>query len=581
MKRIAIPIVFGTLQLAWVGAAFAQTQPSAGSLLRQQELAAPLKPLQRPGAAEKELVRPPMPEISGVSVLVKSVRFSGVDGLATPAELQSLVQSSIGKHIGYPQLLQLADRVTDFLKAKGWFLARAYLPQQDLTDGTLEIALLSARLDGGLAGIDLSKPGVRLSEQHIRGILANTLLEAQTLGINSADLERALLTLNEIPGINSQAALDRGKAPDTSRLQISVTEGPLFMPSASFDNTGNRYTGTNRANGQIRIMDPYGAGDAITLSAGASQGMAQGAFSYSVPFGARGWSFATNASALRYELGADLSAKAFTGTARTLGANVSYPLILGNLLNLRGTLAADYKALNDLGNGLSLRDKRLTTWSASLAGDSQDTLGGGAVNTFSINLVQGRLDLSKDAADLVLDLTTGRTHGNFAKINYAYGRLQKLPGAFSLFANLNGQIANGNLDSAEKFILGGSGGVRAYPGGEASGDSGWTASLELRYDMPAPTSMGNLQWMAFVDTGGITLNKNVWGPAAITNFDNTNNYGLTGAGLGLTLSRSGSYNVRALWAQTVGSNPGRSVAGNNSDGLADKSRFLLVSSFYF
>lgn len=564
-------VVFMTV-LVLACAASAQTPPSAGSLLRQQELAAPQKPVQLPGAAEKELVRPPVPEINGATVLVKSVRFTGVEGLATPAELQSLVQSSVGQTIGYAQLQQLADRVTDFLKAKGWFLARAYLPQQDLTNGALEIALLSARLDGGLAGVELSKPGVRLNEQHIRGILANSLQDAQTLGINSAGLERALLTLKDIPGINAQAALDRGKVPDTSRLQIAVTEGPLLLPSASLDNTGNRYTGTTRANGQIRFMDPYGAGDTFTLSAGASQGMAQGAFNYSVPFGARGWSFSANASTLRYELGSDLTANALTGTAKTLGTSVSYPMVLGNLLNLRATLAADYKALNDLGNGLSLRDKRLLNWSASLTGDSQDGLGGGAVNTFGFTLVRGQLDLGNNANDLDFDSKTARTHGSFSKINYTFSRLQKLPGAFSLLASLNGQITNGNLDSAEKFMLGGSGGVRAYPGGEASGDSGWTASLELRYDMPAPTALGNLQWLAFVDTGGITINKNVWAPTAIPN-----SYGLTGAGLGLSLSRSGSYNVRALWAQTVGSNP----AGNNSDGLADKSRFLLVSSFYF
>ncbi len=567
--------------LTSAGTVSAQTPPSAGSLLRQQELATPQKPAQLQVAPKEDLVRPPAPEVSGVTVLVQTVRFTGAQGLANPTELQNLVQSSIGKPVGYAQLQQLADRVTDYLKAKGWFLARAYLPQQDVTDGVLEIALRSARLDGGLAGIDLLTPGVRLRQQHIRGVLSNTLRDTESLGIHSAELERALLTLNDIPGIRAQAALERGKTPDTSRLQITVTEGPLLLPGVSLDNTGNRYTGTNRANGQLRIMDPAGAGDTLTLSAGAARGMTQGMFGYSIPVGVSGWSLSASASALRYELGEDLTANALTGTARTLGTSLSYPLVLGNLLNMRTTMAADYKALSDLGSGISLRDKRLMNWSASLTGDSQDGLGGGAVNTFSFALTQGRLDLSNNATDLANDLITARTQGSFSKINYSYSRLQKLPGAFSLLASLNGQITNGNLDSAEKFMLGGTGGVRAYPGGEASGDSGWTASLELRYDTATTGVLGKLQWLAFIDTGGITLNKNSWGPAAITNAYNTNSYGLSGAGLGLSFGRSGSYHVRALWAQTIGNNPGRSAAGNNSDGLADKSRFLLVSNFYF
>ena len=43
------------------------------------------------------------------------------------------------------------------------------------------------------------------------------------------------------------------------------------------------------------------------------------------------------------------------------------------------------------------------------------------------------------------------------------------------------QLANKNLDSSEKFTLGGIGGVRAYPSGEASGDEGRKISFDLKY----------------------------------------------------------------------------------------------------
>ena len=55
---------------------------------------------------------------------------------------------------------------------------------------------------------------------------------------------------------------------------------------------------------------------------------------------------------------------------------------------------------------------------------------------------------------------------------------------FFLFSATAGQLADKNLDTAEKFYLGGPGGVRAYPQGEATGDQGYRLSGELRLLVP-------------------------------------------------------------------------------------------------
>ena len=87
---------------------------------------------------------------------------------------------------------------------------------------------------------------------------------------------------------------------------------------------------------------------------------------------------------------------------------------------------------------------------------------------------------------------------------------------------MNGQQASKNLDSSEKFVLGGINGVRAYPQGEASGDEGYKATLELRYNL-----MANLQGAVFYDMGEIAVNKAPFAVAA------SNNRSLSGAGIGL------------------------------------------------
>ena len=72
------------------------------------------------------------------------------------------------------------------------------------------------------------------------------------------------------------------------------------------------------------------------------------------------------------------------------------------------------------------------------------------------------------------DAATARTAGHFGKWNLNLTRLQHIDDRLSLYLSYSRQWATKNLDSSEKFSLGGPYGVRAYPVGEASGDDGWS-----------------------------------------------------------------------------------------------------------
>ena len=84
------------------------------------------------------------------------------------------------------------------------------------------------------------------------------------------------------------------------------------------------------------------------------------------------------------------------------------------------------------------------------------------------------------------------------------------------------QGASKNLDSSEKFVLGGISGIRAYPQGDAAGDQGWLANLELRYAF-VPGRQGSL----FYDAGGVGINRQAF-------IAGSNQRRLSGYGLGLT-----------------------------------------------
>jgi len=109
-----------------------------------------------------------------------------------------------------------------------------------------------------------------------------------------------------------------------------------------------------------------------------------------------------------------------------------------------------------------------------------------------------------------LDNTSGKE--NFLRWNADVMRLQNLGGRWTAYGRLSTQNASKNLNSAEKFLLGGPTGVRGYPTGEASGDEGWLTQLEVRYAFDEATTP-----YAFYDHGRVKVNAyiaSVTSPAA-------------------------------------------------------------------
>ena len=133
--------------------------PDAGLLMREQE---PQRQLpQRIPEQQKAVERPALTD-TGVKVTVTEIRFTDIEGLATQEELNPLVADAIGKALSFKELQALADKVTAYFKQKGYFLARAYLPKQDITGGIIEIAVVQGRLEG--EAVINRKAGVRLQE---------------------------------------------------------------------------------------------------------------------------------------------------------------------------------------------------------------------------------------------------------------------------------------------------------------------------------------------------------------------------------------------------------------------------------
>jgi hemolysin activation/secretion protein len=141
---------------------------------------------------------------------------------------------------------------------------------------------------------------------------------------------------------------------------------------------------------------------------------------------------------------------------------------------------------------------------------------------------------------------------------------------------LSGQLASGNLNSAEQFYLGGPFGVRAYPVAQSPGTQGGLLNAELRRQLPK-----NLTLSAFFDAGTVQQYKNLY-PEWQGNTNANNTYSLMGAGVGLKWTH-GRWNVNGSVAWKVGSNPLYNQNGQavNVDGTSTNPRGWFSASYMF
>ncbi|MEJ2199714.1 MAG: ShlB/FhaC/HecB family hemolysin secretion/activation protein [Desulfuromonadaceae bacterium] len=574
MRRILAIIVCLCVFLLPGAMAQGITTPDAGRLLQEQKQLESQPPKRLPSPEQGEDEGTPVAD-TGVRVNIKGFRFSGITGVASETELQPLVQQALGKELDLAELQSLAKRVTIYLRSKNYLLARAYLPEQDITEGIVEIAVIAGRIEGQ-ASIQAGE-SLRLRESFLLA-MANRGAAAGT-ALRDDQLERSLLLMNDLPGISAQAILERGSAPGTTRVLIDITEGPLFSGGLSVDNFGNRYTGTVRGSAQAAINDPFGSGDQFRLALTAADDLRSGVVGYSLPLGSSGLKGSINYFMLTYELEKELSDLDAEGRANTLSVNLSYPHIRTRRFSLWQGISYEHRDLEDEMADDVVRDRELDVATLDLSASTYDRFGGGALNSMRVSVSFGHLNLGI-AADAAADAAGPGTEGAYSKFTYSLSRLQRLTNRLNLFGAVNGQLAWQNLDSSEKFLLGGPAAVRAYPVGEAAGDEGHCITVELRYELPVKPRWSDIQIIAFFDAGNITLYNETW-DNAVNTATGRNDYWLYGGGGGINLGKTGRYALRVSATHTVGGNPGRSTAGKNADNKTNDSRFWLQGILWF
>lgn len=474
-----------------------------------------------------------------------------VTGNIPAKEIQSLLTPYENKEVSFTELQKAANEVNLYLrKKKGYYLATAFYPEQDIQDGIVIMDVVA-----GTYGKTNIYNQTNLSDHRAISYSAPMKNGEE---IQTRTIEGVLENYNNLPGIEAKAIMKPGEKIGESDIDIILntlkdTEVSLFT-----DNYGSKYTGRYRYGANVQFNNPTHNGDSFTIGGMLStNGDTKDWWtSYEAPLSHFGSRLGISYSHMGYELGDWYSRLGGKGRADTLGLYGSTPLIQKSDTFMKLLYGFSWRWFNDRYDAFGYKSDKETR-SAYIG------IGGAYENPYSYtnytaiytrgNTENTHLQFAGERHDELCE-----DAGNFHKFNLDavqedyFGKKKD----WKLHFSFHGQMASRALDGSEKMSLGGPYGVRAYPSSEGSVDAGYQFSTEIQYQVS-----DGLWFGPFFDIGEGIMDKN-----------RNDHRLLMGCGLGLQYMnkkeyyhRQPTWYVRLDWARKIKGEANYSTLTNNDN----------------
>ncbi|MEH3021629.1 MAG: ShlB/FhaC/HecB family hemolysin secretion/activation protein [Pseudomonas oryzihabitans] len=467
-----------------LSSAYAQvvpTTPGDTDLIRNRQdrlLEEQQKRLQELQELPGPAVQPETPPTSddGRCFTLRTIVLQGADHLSA-AERARLTQPYEGQCVGVNQLNALLKAVTDHYIGRGYVTSRAYLPQQDLSQGTLTILVVEGKLES-------IKPaeGSGLTPRELNRAFPGDPGKL----LNLRELEQLVDQLNRLPSNQVQMDLVPGQQVGGSEVQIKNAPGKPWRASLSRNNNGQASTGEQQWGLGFEWDNPLGLADQLILRGGhdgvsdSDQLSKNGYLAYSLPWG--WWTFDYSYSQSRYRSQAESNGFAFEQSGKSENQQFKAERVVHR----------DAVSKTALNGGLSLlhtdnyiEDSRLAVSSNRITELQVGFNHGRRFGSAFVNLDLGwQRGIGAFAAQGDLTTGPGQPTARYSKYTATLSYLQsfQLLGENLSFSSLaTGQYSEDVLFSPQRLSLGGLSSVRGFKDQSLSGDTGGYWRNDLRW----------------------------------------------------------------------------------------------------
>jgi len=454
----------------------------------RQEAPAPLT-LPEPPPAERTAPAP------ALHFLLSGVVIEG-NTVLDNAALAPAYEDDLASVIDLDAINRILDRITAKYRAAGYFLSRAVAPPQSLKRGILRIKVIEGYVER------VTFRGADTRSERLRPYLAAV---TQSRPLRLATLERALLLVNDLPGLHIAPTLepiddDAGSYALTLHLDYRRVGG-----FAGIDNRGPEFLGPWEAQASVAAQSLVDSFDRAQLSAFTTplepRELLSTELRYEHPLGSAGTRLALSAARSDLHPEGTLAPLDLKGTALRYVAQLTHPLIRSRAQSLWLSGTFDVLDSREHEQGAPLFNDRLRVLRTALDYSNSDDFGG--LTALSGEASQGFTILGASRADTA-ELSRSNGHSDFTKFVASATRQQTIAGDWSALIGLSGQKATVPLLVSEQFPLGGARFGRAYDPAEIAGDDGLAGSLELRFGRsPQQPWLRSYQIYGFYDLGAV------------------------------------------------------------------------------
>ncbi len=470
--------------LMMVGDVYGSERPDIGDALKETDPPVRLdEQKQDIPKIEEEPVEKPMQSLGGRRVRIESIKVQGNNVLSSQ-ELEKLVNTEefTGKRISLKDMEEAAAVITRYYRDQGYFVARAYIPEQEIQDGELTIAII----EGEYGQFRLKNKSL-VRDSLLQGML-DAVKDKEVISVNT--IERAMLLINDTPGARvTQADVMPGGETGASDFAITADPAKRFSGYVVGDNYGSRYTGEERLSAGFDLNSPLKIGDKLSFYGMLTdkRNLENYRIGYSLPLSYTGMRAELAYSQTEYELGEEYSELDAVGTSEEVELEFTYPLIRTRLTDLQVYTNLSTRYMTDEIQVVDIKTKKQAE-SMTFGLDFTKDAGlweWATQSTIVLEYTLGKLTFD-DPDNKAADEAGADTAGTYSKVDVTLEEIIDFNRSWSLESSLDLQYAldNKNLDGSEDLFVGGIEGVKLYPSGEVSAENGYIFNVELLYSLP-------------------------------------------------------------------------------------------------
>ena len=484
-----------------------------------------------------DVIRAKVEELETKGVFINSIEVAPSE-ILTAEEIEAILSKYAGRNLFITDIQAMIDEINTLYADKGFVTARAYLPEQEVSNGSIKVDLVESRVG------KVTLQGNRWTRSKY---VLDRMPQKENELFDIVKLEKDVLDFNRYnEGIKLSANLKAGEVEGTTDIELTAEEKFPFHIIGMMDNAGRRSTGSLRGGPMLVADSLFHNRDKMSIGSYFSGGAVSPFFDYNIPVNKRdgrvGFSFSSTFANVKWGPYAPLDIKS---RSYIYSLYYSQPLVRKTGFELKGYGSLNYKrswSTFGIFEGMGIPSDLYTSRDQVTSVDvglnmRKDTKRGiwyaNQIATMALPLFDSRSSYFKYSGGLY------RLH------DFSHGIIGQVRANYQIIPN------NKDIPYLDQFMVGGLATVRGYSEGIMMGKNGYYTSAELIFpilpqEITTPRTKERVPFLGkwvkgavFADHAGVFpyARQDVYGGS----------YFLASLGMGLRIQLPGDLSARLYW----------------------------------